>query len=123
MVRITGMPDDAQMARKEVELLLPKLEDKYSEAFEVWTQHARIDREGSRIKSIWSAHMVNIKINQHIQGDEMVQIFGDEQNVESARNEIEEIVIKLTNTKKACKYIEMRLRLGHAEAHTVVLTN
>ncbi len=30
----------------------------------------------------------------------MVQIFGDEQNVESARNEIEEIVIKLTNTKK-----------------------
>jgi len=34
--------------------------------------------------------MVNIKINQQIQGDEMVQIYGDEQNVKSARREIEE---------------------------------
>jgi len=123
--RITGMPDDVQMSCKEVELLFPKLEDKYSEDFEVSSQHVgfSIGREGSRIKSIRSAHMVNIKINQHIQGDELVQIYGDEQNVKSARREIEEIVIKLTNTKKACKYIEMRLRLGHAEAHTVVLTN
>ncbi len=28
-VRITDMPDDLQMARKEVELLFPKLEEKY----------------------------------------------------------------------------------------------
>jgi len=103
VVRITGMPDDVQMARKEVELMYPRTEDKYSESFEVKSQYVGsiIGREGSRIKSLQSDHMVIIKIDPQIQGDKMVQIYGDKDNVKSARREIEEIVFGLSYKNNA----------------------
>jgi len=102
-VRITGMPDDVQIARKEVELMCPIIEDKYSETFDVKSQYVGsiIGRGGSRIKSLLSSHMVIIKIDQYMQGYTMVQIYGDENNVKSARKEIEEIVFGLSYTKNA----------------------
>ncbi len=97
-VRITGMRDDVQMARKEVELMYPQTEDKYSESFEVKSQYVGfiIGREGSRIKSLRIGHMVIIKIGPQIQGDTVVQIYGDEDNVKSARRKIEKIVSELS---------------------------
>ena len=54
-VRITGMRDDVQMARNEVEQM-------YSEAFEIKPEHVGfiIGREGRRIKSLQSGHTVNV---------------------------------------------------------------
>jgi len=97
-VRITGMPDHVQMAREEVELKYPRTEDKYSESFEVKSQYVGsiIGRGGSRIKSLRSGHMVNIKIDKDIKGDAMIQIYGDKDNVKSARRGIEKIVSELS---------------------------
>ena len=120
MVRITGMPDDVQMARKEVELMYPLTEDKYSESFEVKSQYVGfiIGREGCRIKSLQSDHMVNIKIDKEIKGDTMVLIYGDEDNVKSARRKIEKIVSELS-FKMNAEYEEVMKFYPDQIAHIV----